>query len=377
MSSGVNTSTPRLFIAATEQNTGKTTTSLGLYAALRKEFDRIGFIKPVGQRFIEIEGKQIDEDSVLIRDTFGTEVAIEDMSPIAVEPQFTRRYINHANIDSLVRRIQHSFERAAWQKDFAIIEGTGHAGVGSVFDLSNARVARLVKSKVLLITPAGIGRPIDEAALNKALFDKEDVEVIGVVMNKVLPDRMQSIADIARRGFERLGLELLGMIPRERMLAQPTLDQICGKIRGDFLYGKTRGRKRIDKAVIGAVSSANIFRGVENDALLIVPGDREDVILAALTRSMEGDGGPFCGIVMSDDLLPGQRILDMMAACQMPVISSGYDSYIIASRIHSMTVKTLPGDIEKIERIQNLVSEHVNIPRILEKIGYTPKTPDV
>ena len=117
----MNATTPRLFIAATEQNAGKTTTSLGLYAALRKDFKRIGFIKPVGQRFIEIEGKQIDEDSVLIRDTFGTEVPIEDMSPIAVEPQFTRRYINHANNDTLVRRIQHSFDRTAWEKDFAII----------------------------------------------------------------------------------------------------------------------------------------------------------------------------------------------------------------------------------------------------------------
>ncbi len=134
---------------------------------------------------------------------------------------------------------------------------------------------------MVLITPAGIGRPIDEAALNKALFDKEDVEVIGVVMNKVLPDRMESIADIARRGFERLGLELVGMIPRSACWPSPRLDQICDKIRGEFLHGKNRGRKRIDKAVIGAVSSANIFRGVENDALLIVPGDREDVILAA------------------------------------------------------------------------------------------------
>jgi dethiobiotin synthetase len=189
----VNTSTPRVFIAATEQNTGKTTTSIGLYAALRQSFGRIGFIKPVGQRFVEFEGKKVDEDCVLIRETFGTEVPIEDMSPIAVEPKFTRRYINEANSDSLVRRIQQSFDRASWEKDFAIIEGTGHAGVGSVFDLSNARVARLVSSKVLLVTPAGIGRPIDEAAVNKALFDRENVEVIGVVMNKVLPEKLESI----------------------------------------------------------------------------------------------------------------------------------------------------------------------------------------
>ncbi len=364
----MNTTTPRLFIAATEQNAGKTTMSLGLYAALGEDFKRISFIKPVGQRFIEIEGKQIDEDSVLIRDTYGTEVPIEDMSPIAVEPQFTRRYINHANNETLVRRIQHAFDRTAWEKDFAIIEGTGHAGVGSVFDLSNARVASLLKSKVLLITPAGIGRPIDEAAVNQALFDKENVEVIGVIMNKVLPDRMNSIADIARRGFDRLGLELLGMIPRERMLAQPTLDQICDNIRGKFFHGKRRSRKRIDKAIIGAVSSRNIFRGVEKDSLLIIPGDREDAIREVVARSQEADGGPYCGMVLSDDLQPREELAGVICQSTLPVISSSLDSYIIASRIHSMTVKILPGDREKIDRIQSLVSTHVDISRILEKI---------
>ena len=35
-SPSLNTTTPRIFIAATEQNTGKTTTSIGLYAALRE-----------------------------------------------------------------------------------------------------------------------------------------------------------------------------------------------------------------------------------------------------------------------------------------------------------------------------------------------------
>ena len=126
----MNTTTPRLFIAATEQNVGKTTTAIGLYSNLRARFKRIGFIKPVGQRFTEVDGMRIDEDSILIRHTFGTQIPIEDMSPIAVEPNFTRRYIANSNRDQLTRRIQNSFDRACWEKDFAIIEGTGHAGVG-------------------------------------------------------------------------------------------------------------------------------------------------------------------------------------------------------------------------------------------------------
>ena len=54
----MNTSTPRVFIAATRQNDGKTTTSLGLIAALQKNFPRVGYIKPVGQRFVEIEERE-------------------------------------------------------------------------------------------------------------------------------------------------------------------------------------------------------------------------------------------------------------------------------------------------------------------------------
>ena len=59
----LNKTTPRIFIAATRQNDGKTTTAVGLYASLRERFDRVGYIKPIGQRFVEISGKKIDEDT--------------------------------------------------------------------------------------------------------------------------------------------------------------------------------------------------------------------------------------------------------------------------------------------------------------------------
>lgn len=364
----MNRTTPRIFIAATEQNTGKTTTSLGLYGALRKRFPKIGFIKPVGQRFAEVDGVRIDEDSVLIRETFGTDTPIGDMSPIAVEPNFTRRYIEKANNDFLVKRIRHSFDRATWEKEFAIIEGTGHAGVGSVFDLSNAHVAKLLGSKVLLITPGGIGRPIDEAALNKALFDSLGVEVIGVVMNKVAPSKIDYIADFAERGFKRLGLELLGVIPQEKLLAEPTLEDICEKIKGERMNGAGPLRRRVANVMIGAMSPTNVLSRLEERTLLVTPGDREDIILAAHSEAAQG-GNTLAGLVLSESLEPSGPVAQIIKSSPLPVILSPMDSYTIANRINSMTVKTVPGDVDKITRIQELVSEHVNVERLLEKIG--------
>ena len=89
----MNTATPRVFIAATRQNDGKTTTSLGLIAALQQHFPRVGYIKPVGQRFVEIEEQKIDEDTVLMDAVYRLNCPLVDMSPIAVEPDFTRKYL--------------------------------------------------------------------------------------------------------------------------------------------------------------------------------------------------------------------------------------------------------------------------------------------
>ena len=64
----------------------------------------------------------------------------------------------------------------------------------SVF--AGGRHPALLGSKVILVTKGGIGKPIDEVALNKALFDKEGVELLGVIINKVLPEKFGVIMSI-------------------------------------------------------------------------------------------------------------------------------------------------------------------------------------
>src|SRR5437764_1617792 len=222
----MNTVTPRIFIAATRQNDGKTTVSLGLISALQRRYPRVGYIKPVGQRFVEIEEQKIDEDTVMMDSIYRLNCPLVDMSPIAVEPDFTRRYLQSSNNEALVRKIQNAFDRVAWEKDFVLCEGSGHAGVGSVFDLSNAQVAKILGAKVVIVTQGGIGRPIDEVSLNKALFEKEGVEMIGAILNKVVGAKIDYVSDFARRGFKRQGLDLLGVIPHQPILSRPTVDLI-------------------------------------------------------------------------------------------------------------------------------------------------------
>ena len=60
-----------LYLAATGQNRGKTTASLGLLDGFQRRGLRAGFMKPVGQRTVILDGVAADEDAVLMRTVFG------------------------------------------------------------------------------------------------------------------------------------------------------------------------------------------------------------------------------------------------------------------------------------------------------------------
>jgi BioD-like phosphotransacetylase family protein len=362
-----NLLTPRVFIAATRQNDGKTTTSLGLLAALQRRYGRVGYIKPVGQRFVEIDEQKIDEDAVIMDRVFRLNCPLVDMSPIAVEPDFTRKYLQSANLEALVKRIHKAFDRVAWEKDFVLCEGTGHAGVGSVFDLSNANVAKLLNAKVVIVTRGGIGQPIDETVMNHALFKQEGVQVIGVIINKVLPEKLDYITEFTQRGLKRKGLELLGVVPYQPILSRPTLGAIADELEAEILVGKSPLTQIVNQVVIGAMGAERAKSLLKPNVVMIVPADREDILNAA-TEHMKATKAPIAGIVLSDDIKPTPSMLKQLRELPCPVIITGKDSYNAASVVHDLIVKTRPDDSQKIQLIQEIISKNVNLNRILNAL---------
>ena len=363
-----NRVTKRIFVAATRMNDGKTTTCLGLFAALQALYPRVGFIKPVGQRFIEIDGHQVDEDSYLLDTIYNVHVPLESMSPVTIDGTFTRRFLRKPDtmLQELEDKICRAFDRVSWEKDFTLIEGTGHAGVGSVFDLSNARVAKLLEAKVILVTPGGIGRPIDEIALNKALFDKAGVEVIGAILNKVEADKTSLISEYAGLGLARLGVPLLGVLPVQTMLSAPNLTQITTEINGRWLNARHGGTKhRVTRVVVGAMTAKGIVDYLQPGVLIITPGDRDDIILAAISSAQLSPEKSIAGIILTNDIPPHPKLLELLAQTDISVIAAKEESFTITSKIHGMTVKTQPEDTDKIPVIKQLITQHVDMKRLL------------
>mgnify|MGYP006267971239 CR=1 FL=1 len=367
-----NTATPRLFVAATRQNDGKTTSALGLFAALQQRLPRVGYIKPIGQRFISYENHLIDEDSLLFTKTFNIPTPIESMSPVVIDSSFTRRYLDDPAelyprlVDTMVR----AFDRSAYEKDVIIIEGSGHAGVGAICDLSNAQVARLLGAKAVLVSRGGIGMPVDEIALNKSLFDSYGVEVVGAILNKVHPRKLEEIRHYTGKALERLGVPLLGVIPENANLAYPNLSQVAEVVKGRWLNGQSTGQyNRILNVVVGAMTATSLMDYMRPGYLILTPGDREDVLLLAIAANCISGKAPLAGIVLTRNILPSHHIMDMINQTEIPVVISPEESYTVASRINSMTVKTQPRDEDKIPLIKQMVMDHVDTSAILAGLG--------
>ncbi len=364
-----NKSTKRIFIAATRMNDGKTTTSLALFSALSALTTKVGFIKPVGQRFLEVEGQAIDEDSVLIEQIFDTKVPIKAMSPIAIHSEFTRNFLDNpdATHTQLIDKMCRAFDRAAYGQEYIIIEGTGHAGVGSVFNLCNAEVAKRLEAKVIIVARGGIGRPIDEIALNKALFNQAGVDVIGAIINKVEASKLETVQKYCRIALDRMGVPLLGCIPTNCKLAVPKLNQIVKEIDGCWLNGGEQAKSvRADKVFIGDMAAKGLFELMAPGSLIITPGDREDILLAAIAAEGIAREKVVSGIILTHDLLPHQKLMDMIKKTAIPIIICCDDSYTVASKINQMTVKTQPSDSDKIPIIKNLINKYVDLDTVLE-----------
>ncbi len=365
----LNTTTRRIFVAASKMNEGKTTSCMGLFNLLKRESSNVGYIKPIGQRFVEVGEDKIDEDSYLLDKVFNFSVPIKALSPIAVDSMFTRRYIDEDSENSLELykdEVCRAFDRASYEKDYIIIEGSGHAGVGASIGLSNAQVAKILGAQVILVTEGGIGSAIDELALNKALFDNLGVPIIGAILNKVIPDKIQMVKHYAGRGLDRLGIPLLGVIPVVEQLKAPNLAQVVRDVGGRWLNAQHVGKKeRINKVVIGAMTAKGVLEYMQKGVLVVTPGDRQDILLAAIACMNSDETQGVSGILLTSNVLPYPNLMQMLSRTNIPVMISSDDAYTVVAKINKMTIKTQPEDKDKFSIIEDLFKENMDVDTII------------
>jgi BioD-like phosphotransacetylase family protein len=365
-----------LYLAATGQNRGKTTASLGLVDLFRREGLRTGFMKPVGQRTVVNEsGVPADEDAVLMKAVYDLREPLTAMSPVHIPRGFTKAYIAGEVVEDLGARIAAAHASFAPSTEILLVEGTGHAGVGAVIGLSNAVVAAMLRAPAVIVSEGGVGRPIDEIVLNASHFAAHGVPVAGAIVNKVNVDAQPGIAGILEKGLARYGIPLLGVIPYRPILSNPTLAMIVAGTGAELLNAGPDLDLVIGGISVAAMEPHHVLQHVTGRRIVIVAGDREDVIIA-LCRAhrvevrrpavVRGEAElSTVGFVLSG-YRPRPAVVDEIRRADLFACFLDEDTYMVASDVHDLLVKTHAADREKIATIKSIVAASLDAGRMLE-----------
>jgi BioD-like phosphotransacetylase family protein len=357
---------PGVFIAATGQNIGKTTTCLALLRRLLPDHPGLNFMKPVGQRTIERMGIEADEDVLLMKDVFHIEGLARSMSPVTVPAGFTRDYLDDKTTNAMLQKaIMDGWAELSANGEPVVVEGTGHAGVGSVFDMNNAQVAKMLDLPVVLIAQGGIGRPIDEITLNLALFEAHGVKVKGVIFNKATESKIPQMQEYCKKYLDKKGIALLGVVEFSPVLSRPSLRRLALDLKAEVLSGEDNLDIVPTKIMTGAASLDYILNKTVKKTLVVTPASRSDVIIAAahiysLVKRGEKMDQEFSGLFLTGEEAPHPDVLACARLSGMPILYVSRDTYETVEAIDSSLGKTLPTDTEKLNIIDQIYGSAVD-----------------
>lgn len=360
-----------LFVAATGQHIGKTTTCLGLVAGLQKRFANVGFMKPVGQEHVATaSGQHVDKDVVLFKEHFHLKSPEEWMSPVLFPRGFTRDYLDgKVDHQAMVDKIFKAYRAIADNNDVTVVEGTGHCGVGSIVNLNNAQAAALLHVPIVIVASGGLGSAFDELALNWVLCQQAGAKVAGVVLNRVLPDKRSMIETYMAKALKRWDIPLLGCIPYDAFLSNPSMQDFESLFETALLSGEGHHMRHFRKTRLVATSVENYQQLIGPNQLIITPAGREDIILATLAKHKENKADLGTGMILTGNEPPPARIIEELKKADIPMLYAPVSSYTAMKMITSFTAKIRKEDTEKIKEAVTLVEKHIDFDRLISILG--------
>ncbi len=364
----------RIYVAATSQHVGKTTSTLGLVAALRQRGINVGYCKPVGQKFVDLGELLVDKDALLFSKIMDFRLASEIHSPVILGKGATQAYLDNPQAFPYREKILKAAEWLHRYHDAVVFEGTGHPGVGSVVDLSNAEVAKLLGASVIMVVEGGIGSTIDRLNMCTSLFREYKVPIIGVIVNKVLPDKAEKVQYYVRKWLDDKGIPLLGVLPYDRSLSDPIMATIKDAVGGQVLYNEDMLDNRVEDIVPGSLVEMHDLTK-ERNILLVVSHHRLCEALdkvEQLTAHVELDKSPLSGIILTRDgrhpnsFFTSVPCDEYVRKHRIPVVSTSLDTFGSVVKISKIEVKINTRTPWKAYRAIELIRQHVDLEAITQ-----------
>ena len=358
----------KIYVAATSQHIGKTTSTLGLVHALGARGYKVGYCKPVGQQFVDLGSLLVDKDALLFSDFMKFKIEAIVHSPVILGKGATSAFLDNPEDFNYVERIETAKKTLEERHNVVIYEGTGHPGVGSVVDLSNPTVAKMLGAGVILVVEGGIGNTIDRINLSLSLFREQGVPIIGIIVNKVLPKKIIKVKKYIGKYLKTYQLPLLGVVPYDKSLALPLMKTIKKAVKGTVLYHNHKLNNKVEQTIDSSLVDLEEFNF--NNLLLVITSRRLTRAIQTIKQVSEKNNlkqSPLSGIIITAHHPISAESEQYINEHEIPVIHTNLDTYGAVIKISKIEVKINLNTPWKVERAVKLMNEHVDLEAVLKR----------
>ena len=367
-----------VFVATSPARSGKTSVSLGLMNILVGMARKVGYFRPVISD--PVNGAR-DEHIETMLSYFNLDQEYEEA--FVFSRSQIERLTNQGKQDVVISRIIAQYKALEERYDYILVDGSDFFPEGSILEFEiNLEIPRNLGLPTILVE-AQNDLSDEELVSNISLlykqFRERDVEVLAAIANKASGDLKKLRDDIS------LALEndnvLTAAIPANHRLDCPTVDEIRSALGARVLLGHDYLSNVVEDSQVGAMQAPNFLKTVHNNTLIIVPGDRSEILMAAALANLSPSCPNISGVVLSAGLLPDREIIrlfdsNMLAMPVMSVQGNTFDTAVTVSRVNS---RIYPTSIDKIETMLRAFRESIDTEALEKKIitfktdGMTPK----
>lgn len=350
-----------IYVASTDELSGKSAIIMALISIAKEMGKSVGYFKPIGFSSSLIPGREhVDEDVEIIGSILNMRYESSDICPLVLRKDEFLEDFTRIDIKSCIEKIHEAYEKISKKADLMLIEGPPTFSTGAFAGCPVPRLARDFNAEILLIEKSGEDSVVDDILQVQDCCIRWGTRIFGVILNRIPQDRLERTERVVKPFIEKAGIEVLGLIPEDKMLSAPTVREICDFIGGRVLAGKDGLDKMVEAILIGAMtpeSAAKYFRKVTNE-LVITGGDRTDIILTALETDV-------AAIVLTGNLYPNVRVFPKADELNIPLILVPYDTYTTLQHVQKIIGRIKPKDSRRINAAVDLVKKNVDFMKIL------------
>ena len=369
--------TKSIFIATAEPFAGKSIIALGIVNMLLGKAQKIGYFKPI------INQERHDKKDVHIEtilDYFRLAIPYEDTFAFTRHDALQR--LEDSGQGEMIDVIINKYKKLEDKYDFTVIEGSDFRGEGLAFEFeANLSIAKNLSAPALIVI-SGQGKTTAQI-VNMALsvfrsFQNREVQVLGVIANKVNPDQ---VADVKELLSNQLPEDvILAIIPFNKSLQSPTMNEIYENLGGKLIFGGDYLSNKVDHFITGAMQVPNFLNHIAENVLIVTPGDRGDIIIAALQANVSTSYPKIAGLVLTAGSEPEEPIMRLINGLQtvVPIISVKTGTFKTTTQIGSIQSKISADNPKKIELGIQTFEKYVDMQALDDKIitfkpeGITP-----